>query len=91
MNFENYITLNINDAPKVVSCQVKVGSKRCTCSIKETQADSKVTDCQDLSDLLNNYFVSVFTREDMSSIPYVQWSGGNGLKFDPSLFSDEVV
>ena len=41
-------------------------------SLRVPNAENVVTESQDLADLLNDYFVSVFTREDISSLPKVQ-------------------
>ncbi|PIK46567.1 hypothetical protein BSL78_16576 [Apostichopus japonicus] len=69
--------------------KVKQKVKDAIVSLRAPQADKIVTDSQDLADLLNDYFVSVFTREDTSSIPDFQ--GGDRPKLDTVLFSDDVV
>ncbi|PIK54725.1 endonuclease-reverse transcriptase [Apostichopus japonicus] len=74
LNFEKSIALKIKDNPKAFFSYVrsKQKVKDAIVSLRAPQADKIVTDSQDLADLLNDYFVSVFTREDTSSIPDFQ-------------------
>ncbi|PIK36511.1 putative RNA-directed DNA polymerase from mobile element jockey-like [Apostichopus japonicus] len=92
LNFEKSIALKIKDNPKAFFSYVrsKQKVKDAIVSLRAPQADKIVTDSQDLADLLNDYFVSVFTREDTSSIPDFQW-GSDRPKLDTVLFSDDVV
>ncbi|PIK40492.1 hypothetical protein BSL78_22653 [Apostichopus japonicus] len=92
LNFEKSIALKIKDNPKAFFSYVrsKQKVKDAIVSLRAPQADKIVTDSQDLADLLNDYFVSVFTREDTSSIPDFQ-GGSDRPKLDTVLFSDDVV
>ena len=66
LNFEMNIADNIKDNPKAaffsyVRSKQKV--KDSVVSLRVPNAENVVTESQDLADLLNDYFVSVFTRK----------------------------
>ena len=92
LNFEKIIADNIKDNPKAFFSYVrsKQKVKDSVVSLRVPNAENVVTDSQDLADLLNDYFVSVFTKEDMSSLPKVR---GESVFYnlDSVLFSSDAV
>ena len=90
--FEERIALNIKENPRAFFSYVrsKQKGKDAVVSLKEPHSDSIITDSQGIADLLNDYFVSVFTREDIRSLPKFQV--GNGItELTSIIFSEGVV
>ena len=71
--FEERIALNIKENPRAFFSYVrsKQKGKDAAASLREPHSDSIITDSQGIANLLNDYFVWVFTRGGHSSFTQV--------------------